>query len=104
MKLIKTFLRNSGIPETQILLKIILVGKRNFEIDKYDLFKYIENDDVIRIKDTTEPNIDLEELSNNSTLKGIFVTQMKEKLESETDENQKQVIKKAIEVGLKVLK
>lgn len=80
------------------------MGKRNFEIDKYDLFKYIENDDVIRIKDTTEPNIDLEELSNNSTLKGIFVTQMKEKLESETDENQKQVIKKAIEVGLKVLK
>ena len=86
------------------MLKIILLGKRNFEIDKYDLFKYIENDDVIRIKDTTEPNIDLEELSNNSTLKGIFVTQMKEKLESEVDENQKQVIKKAIEVGLKVLK
>ena len=80
------------------------MGKRNFEIDKYDLFKYIENDDVIRIKDTTEPNIDLEELSNNSTLKGIFVTQMKEKLENEADENQKQVIKKAIEVGLKVLK
>ena len=86
------------------MLKIILVGKRNFEIDKYDLFKYIENDDVIRIKDTTEPNIDLEELSNNSTLKGIFVTQMKERLENEADENQKQVIKKAIEVGLKVLK
>ena len=80
------------------------MGKRNFEIDKYDLFKYIENDDVIRIKDTTEPNIDLEELSNNSTLKGIFVTQMKERLENEADENQKQVIKKAIEVGLKVLK
>lgn len=88
----------------QILLKIILVGKRNFEIDKYDLFKYIENENVIRIKDTTEPNIDLEELSNNSTLKGIFVTQMKERLENEADENQKQVIKKAIEVGLKVLK
>ena len=86
------------------MLKIILLGKRNFEIDKYDLFKYIENDDVIRIKDTTEPNIDLEELSNNSTLKGIFVTQMKERLENEADENQKQVIKKAIEVGLKVLK
>ena len=81
-----------------------MLGKRNFEIDKYDLFKYIENENIIRIKDTTEPNIDLEELGNNSTLKGIFVTQMKEKLENEVDENQKQVIKKAIEVGLKVLK
>lgn len=101
----KTIISKKSIPEkSQTLIKITLTGKRNFEIDKYDLFKHIENESVIRIKDTTEPSFDLDALSNNTTLRGIFVTQMKEKLENESEETQKQIIKKAIEVGLKVLK
>ena len=31
-------------------LEIILVGNRNFEIDKYDILKYILNNRIIKIK------------------------------------------------------
>ena len=94
----------NNFPENYSFLPGTEFIKTESEIDKYDLFKYIENDNVIRIKNCTEPNIDLEELSSNNTLKGIFATKMKEKLENEHDEEQKQIIKNAIEVGLKVLK
>ena len=53
-------------------VEIILKGGRNFEIDKYDILKYIQNDRIIKIKDETRLSRDLEKIANESTLRGLF--------------------------------
>lgn len=81
--------------------KIILIGKRNFEINKSDIEKYIISPNIIKIKDHTTIKVDLEKLSEQNSLKGIFVKNMLEKL-NDNQEN-KEVILKAIEIGLEAM-
>ena len=86
------------------LIEIILVGKRNFEIDKYELYKLISNDKIIKIKNKTKVNYNLNELSNNTTLKGLFAMEMLNKLENPNlTEEQKEIIENAIEIGMEAL-
>lgn len=87
--------------ESNKYYKIILRGRRNFEIDKYDIQKYIISPNIIKIKDNTNIKIDLKELSEQNSLKGIFVKNMLEKL-NDNPEN-KEVILKAIEIGLEAM-
>lgn len=85
-------------------IEIILQGNRNFEINKYDLLKYIFNERIIKIKDQTKIAYDLEKLVNATTLKGLFIKEMLKKLENENiTEEEKQTIEKAIEIGLEAL-
>ena len=82
-------------------IKIILIGSRNFEINKYDLLKYTENERIIKIKDHTKIAYDLEKIANENTLKGLFAKEMLEKLKQpEITEEEKEIIEKAIEIGL----
>ena len=86
------------------LIEIILIGKRNFEIDRYELYKLISNDKVIKIKDKTKINYDLEKLSNDTTLKGLFAKEMLAKLNEENiPEEQKEIIEKAVEIGMEAI-
>ena len=85
------------------LYKIILNGKRNFEINTYFLFKFNLNEKIIKIKNKTKPNYDLQSISNETTLKGLFTKEMLNRLENAENEEQKEVIEKAIELGLEVL-
>ena len=86
------------------LIEIILVGKRNFEIDKYELYKLISNDKVIKIKNKTKINYNLEKLSNETTLKGLFAKEMLKKLRDENlSEENREIIEKAVEIGLDAL-
>ena len=84
-------------------IKIILIGNRNFEINKYDILKYIINNRIIKVKDNTRIAYDLEKLSNNNTLKGIFAKKMLNKLNENISEQEKDIIEKAIEIGLDAL-
>ena len=84
-------------------VEIILKGGRNFEIDKYDILKYIQNDRIIKIKDETRLSRDLEKIANESTLRGLFVKEMLEKLENENDLEKKDILEKAVEIGLDAL-
>ena len=86
------------------LIEIILVGKRNFEIDKYELYKLISNDKVIKIKNKTKANYNLEKLANETTLKGLFAKEMLQKLnEDNLSQEDKEILEKAIEIGLEAL-
>lgn len=86
------------------LIEIILVGRRNFEIDKYELYKLILNDKVIKIKNKTKINYDLNKLANENTLKGLFAKEMLEKLNNQNlSEEEKEIIEKAVEIGLEAL-
>lgn len=81
--------------------KIILEGKRNFEININDLFKLVRNDQIIKIKNHTKIKYDLEEISKENNLRGIFVKKLLEKLNDE-NYNEEEILK-AIEIGLDVL-
>lgn len=81
--------------------KIILIGKRNFEMNKNNLLKLIQNDSIIKIKDETKIKYDLEEIAKENNLRGIFVKKALEKMNSGFYE--KEEVLKAIEIGLEVL-
>lgn len=85
-------------------IKIILKGKRNFEMNQYDLLKFIENDRIIKIKNQTRIAENLEKLANEHTLKGLFIKEMLEKLKKEEmTQEEKEIIEKSIEIGLDAL-
>ena len=81
-------------------VEIILIGNRNFEINKYDLIKYILNNNIIKIKNNTKIAYDLEKLENENTLKGLFIKKMNKKLKNAETEEEKEIIEKSIEIGL----
>ena len=60
------------------LIKLIFIGKRNFEINKYDIYKLLTNDKIIKIKDHTKIEYDLEKMANSNTLKGLFIKEILE--------------------------
>lgn len=93
----------NNIPEEEnIFYKIILTGKRNFEIDIYNLFKFILNEKIIKIKDETQINIDIEKASQEINLKGIFLKEILNDIEKNNIE--KNMAEKIIEMGLELLK
>ena len=81
--------------------KIILIGNRQFEINKYDILKYIENANIIKIKDNTKIKYDLEKMALENSLKGIFVKELLQKIEEKPEE--KEIYLKAIEIGLEAM-
>ena len=71
---------------------------------KYDILKYISNQRVVKIKDQTKIAYDLEKLSNETTLKGLFIKECLNKLQNGNITNEeKEIIEKAIEIGLEAL-
>lgn len=85
-------------------VEIVLIGNRSFEIDKYDLLKYIMNDRIIKIKDQTKLAYNLEKLANDTTLKGIFIKEMLKGLNKENiTQEERKILAKAIEIGLEAL-
>lgn len=85
-------------------IKIILTGNRHFEINKYELLKYIEKERIIKLKNHTKIAYNLEKMANENTLRGLFAKQMLEKLnQPDIAQEDKKIIEKAIEIGLEAL-
>lgn len=84
------------------LVKIILTGIRNFEIDKYEIYKLVLNERIIKIKDNTKINYDLEKIANNHTLKGLFAKEMLKEKENANQEDI-DIIEKAVEIAFEAL-
>ena len=76
--------------------KIILIGTKNIEIDVNELIRYIEIKNIIKLKDKTKVEYDLEKISKEQSLKGIFV---KELLDQINEENREKILK-SIYIGL----
>lgn len=88
--------------ESNVFYKIILKGKRNFEINIYNLYKFILSENIIKIKDGTEINIDINKISQEVNLKGLFLTEILN--DEATGKIDKNITEKIIEIGLDVLK
>ena len=79
-------------------VKIILAGNKNFDIDVRKILSLITNDNVIKIKDKTKINIDIEKLINENSLKGLFIREVIEKYNNnEIDEED---VEKIIQIGI----
>ncbi len=83
------------------LYKLILVGKRNFEIDTREILRVVARENVLKVKDCTKINYDLEELAKQKNLKGIFIKEVLDMYEKGlcTEEE----YQKAIEIGLEAM-
>ena len=83
------------------MYKIILKGSKNFPVNLNNIQKLINQENILKIKDFSEVPYDIEAISKQNNLKGIFVKKCLEKLEN--NEYTEEQIKKVIEIGLGVL-
>ena len=83
------------------LYKLILVGNRNFEINVREILRVVSRENILKVKDCTRINYDLEELSKQNNLKGIFIKEVLEMYNKGlcTEEE----YQKAIEIGLEAM-
>lgn len=93
-------LNNLYIPENY-LYKVVFKGTRNFEINQQSILYLLNNERILKLKDNSKIKYNLEALSKEISLKGLFVKILLEKLES--GEYVDTEIEKAIEIGLEVL-
>ena len=84
-----------------VYYKISLIGKRNFEIDLYKLNKLVITNNIIKIKDYTKLNYDLEKIAKENTLKGLFVKEIMKKMEENPDDEE--VLQNALDIGFEIL-
>ena len=87
--------------EENKLYKINLIGKRNFEINIYNLYKYELDEKILKIKDKTKPNYDIEKISKENTLKGLFVKEFIEEIKNNNYDEE--ILEKALEIGMEIL-
>lgn len=85
--------------EENNLYKIILIGKRNFEIE--NIYKFINKENIIKIKNKTKLNYNLENMANENTLKGIFIQQILDELKQNNYTQEE--LDKILEIGLSIL-
>lgn len=87
--------------EKNNLYKIKLIGNRNFKIDLNNINKLILNENIIKIKNNSKINCNLELISKENNLKGIFVKKMLEKIKENPEK--KEEIEQAIEIGIDIM-
>ena len=87
--------------DENIFYKIILIGDKNFEINTYELMKYILKDNIIKIKNKTKLKINLEEISKNNNLKGLFVKEILEELNN--NNYSKETLENVLSLGLEII-
>lgn len=83
---------------SNLYAKVILIGEKEFEVSLNEVMKNLVSPNIIKVKDKTRFSVDLEGLSKQNSLKGIFVKTLLKKLEEEPENREK--IEKAIEIGL----
>ena len=80
----------------------IFVGNKNIEINTNKLLKLIEDKKVIKLKDQSKLKYNLEQISKEKSLKGIFVKELLKEINE--DESNKDEILRVIEIGLNEMK
>ena len=79
--------------------KIVLTGTKNIEMDVNELIKYVNDKNIIKLKDKTRIKYNLENISKEQSLRGIFVDEL---LKQINDENKEQILE-SIYIGLSMM-
>ena len=83
------------------MYEIVFVGNRQIEINPREILKLIDVENILKIKDCTQIGYDIEKISKENNLRGIFVREVIKKYEQGGFAEEQ--ISKAIEIGLNVL-
>lgn len=86
----------------QSYYKIILTGKRNFNINNNEIIELLTNNLIIKLKDETKDQYDIQEIAKRSNLTGIFAKNILNKIETATEPERERLMK-AFEIGMEVL-
>ena len=89
---------NYKIYDENKYIKIILIGNRKMEINTNEILKNIIHQNIIKIKDKTKLEIDLEKIASQNNLKGFFIKNLLEREKENPEE--RELIERAIEIGL----
>lgn len=81
--------------------KINLVGTRNFEININEINKLNDNKNILKIKNKTIIEYDIEDISKETTLKGMFAKEILEQIKN--DPLKKDFFSEVFEIGLEIL-
>lgn len=87
--------------EENFLYKVILIGKRKFEINIYNLYKLNIDAKIVKIKDTTKPDVDISILAKQNNLKGLFVKEILNEMENGNID--RDTLDNVLEIGLDIL-
>lgn len=87
--------------EEKNFYKINLVGTRNFEININEINKLNDNKNILKIKNKTIIEYDIEDISKETTLKGMFAKEILEQIKS--DPLKKDFFSEVFEIGLEIL-
>ncbi len=101
--ILKTLAEEYGEDFSKNLYKIELIGSISpeTELSLPEITSRIKDKVYfVKLKDSTKILLDLETLSKEASLKGIFVKKMSEKI-NDAEESQKPLLEKALELGLK---
>lgn len=104
--IINTLMQKYGEDYGRNLYKIILTGQLDEEIEVSvdEICGRVANEVFfVKIKDKTEIKIDLQALSNETSLKGVFVKNMLEAIEN-APEDKKSTFKYALQLGLRAFR
>ena len=93
------FLNNEKYDDDK-LYKIIFEGTKKCDLNPNTICKLVSNKNILKVKDETKIGYDLNKISEQKNLKGMFVKNLLDKIESNPD--QKEQIEKAIEIGLEM--
>ena len=83
--------------------KIILVGKCSFNIDENKILDLVNIENIIRIRNHTQAKYEIEKIANQVSLKGLFAKRILEKIQNTEDEQEKNRLISAFDVGIDVL-
>ena len=85
--------------------KIVLIGKRDFDIDIVNILKLIENKNIIKLKNNSSIKYDIEEIASIMNLKGLFAKNILDKINKNNITNEeKEKLLEAFDIGMQVLK
>ncbi len=87
--------------EKNHMYEIVLVGNLQFDIHAREILKLICQENILKVKDKTQTNYDIEEIAKENNLRGIFVREVIKKYQNSNYSEEQ--IKKAIEIGLEVM-
>ena len=83
--------------------KIILTGKRQFDLDENKILEMVNIKNIIRIRNHTQVKYDINDVSSQASLKGLFAKRILEKINNTEDEQEKSQLLNAFEIGMDVL-
>ena len=75
--------------------KIILVGNKKTEINIKEIIKLISKNNILKIYDETEIEYEIDKISKQNNLKGIFINELLNEINNEkySEEDAKKIIK-----------